>query len=54
MLKEKFNLKTMFLLLYIVAFVMIYLSINIQMIDMLYLVFVLFFIVKCIFYEKIK
>ena len=49
MLKVKLNLKIIFCLLNIISFSMFYLKINVQLIDMMYLVFVLIFIIKCIY-----
>ena len=51
MLKEKLNLKTIYCFLNILAFIMFYIRIDIQLIDVLYLIFVLFFILKYIFTE---
>ena len=48
MLKEKLNLKTIYCILNVLAFIMFYIRIDIQLIDVLYLIFVLFFIVKYI------
>jgi len=52
MLREKLNLKMMFCLLNIIAFIIFYMNIDIQLIDVFYLVIVLFFIIKCIYVEK--
>lgn len=54
MLKGKLNLKTMYLLLNIYVFIYYFIRIDIQLIDVLYLIFVLFFILKHMYVEKIK
>ena len=54
MLKEKLNLKTIYCFLNMTAFIMFYIRINIQLIDVLYLIFVLLFILKDIFTKSIS
>lgn len=54
MLKEKLNLKTGFYFLNIIAFVMFYIRIDIQLIDVLYLVFVLFLTLKYVYFEVVR
>jgi len=51
MLRKKLNLKTIFYLLNIFAFIIYYLSIDIHILDVMYLFFVLLYIVKYIFIE---
>ena len=51
MLREKINLDTIFYLLNIVAFVMYYIVTDIRFIDIVYLVLILFLIVKEIYFE---
>ena len=54
MLNWKLTLEKIFYLLNIIAFVTFYIKINIQIIDMLYLVFVLFFIIKYAYFEIVR
>ena len=52
MLKEKLNLRTLYYLVSIYLIIYYYIRLDIKLIDVLYLIFVLFFIVKY-FCEKI-
>jgi len=54
MLKEKLNLETIYCLLNVLIFAIYYFRINIQFIDLLYLIFVLFFIIKEIYVENFR
>ena len=54
MLNEKLNLKTIYCFLNILAFIMFYIISDIQLIDVLYLFFVLFFILKYVYIEIIR
>ena len=51
MLKNKINLKKIYYFLSILSFIIFYILIDIQLIDVLYLIFVLFFILKCVYFE---
>ena len=52
MLKEKLNLKSIFCLLNIIAVIIYYVKTGIQLIDILYFIFILFFILKHIYVEE--
>jgi len=54
MLKEKLNLKTIFCCLNIIAFVIFYIRIDMEVIDVLYLTFVFICIIKNFYIEFIK
>ena len=53
MLKDKLNLKTIFYLLNIIAIIIYYFKTGIQLIDILYFIFILLFILKHICVEEI-
>lgn len=54
MLNEKLNLKTIYFLLNIILVFIYYIKTDIQLIDVLYLILVLFFICKNIYVELFK
>jgi len=54
MLNEKLSLKIIYCFLNILALILFYIKINIQLIDVLYLTFVLFFILKYLFNEFVR
>jgi len=54
MLKEKINIKAIYYLLNIISVVIFYIKTDIELIDVLYLMFVLFLIFKYVYIEIIK
>ena len=54
MLMKKLNLKTLYYLVSIYSVIYYYIRLDIELIDVLYLIFVLFFVVKYIFNEVLK
>jgi len=54
MLKKKLNLKTLYFLVCIYLIIYYYIRLDIKLIDVLYLFFVLFFVVKHFYSEIVK